>query len=147
MRPSYPLYPLLIDWNTYSPHINHDNTAQRHTPRQYITAFRNSIRHQSSSVTTSYPLITSSLTITDNPIIKLLDTYNSPLILTIDESFKPPATHHVYTPRHPQHLTFAHVTASVTIAALNNSHPRHNEWICRQSRYSLAFNLSPLYTT
>ena len=61
--------------------------------------------------------------ISDHAITNILLTYNSPLILTIDGSFKPFNTQHVYPLNQPQRLTIAHVAASFTIAAINNSHP------------------------
>ena len=49
-------------------------------------------------------------------------------MLTIDGSFKPCPTQHVYPPRQPHPPTLAHTAASVTIAVLNNSHPTQ-QWI------------------
>ena len=53
----------------------------------------------------------------------ILDEYQSPLVLTIDGSFKPSPTINVYPPRQPHPPTMAHAAASVTITALNNTHP------------------------
>ena len=58
----------------------------------------------------------------------ILDEYQSPLVLTIDGSFKPSPTLHVYPPRQPHPPTLAHAAASVTITALNNSHPTQ-QWM------------------
>jgi len=55
--------------------------------------------------------------------MQILDTYASPLILTIDEYSKPPVTQHIHPPHQPQHPTIAYAAASVTITAINNSHP------------------------
>ena len=117
MRLSCPLNTPSTAWNTQSPQIHTDTTSQRHTPRQYITEFCKSIRLKPFSVTS-----------TDNAIMALLDTYDSPLILTIDWSFKPPDTHHIYPPRQPQYPTLAHTAASVTITTINNSHPT-TQWM------------------
>ena len=121
----------------------HSRQTTQYTVCHYITEFRNSIRLQPSSVSTSHPFITGSLNSTDNNIMAILDTYNSPFILTIDESFKPHDTYHIYPPRQPQHPTLAHAAASVTITAINNSHPT-KQWMVLPSIPLLAFNLSPL---
>ena len=106
----------------------HNRQTTQYTACHHITEFRNSIRLQPSSVSTSHPFITGSLNSTDNNIMAILDTYNSPFILTIDESFKPHDTYHIYPPRQPQHPTLAHAAASVTITAINNSHPT-KQWM------------------
>ena len=55
--------------------------------------------------------------------MNLLVTYNSPPILTINGWFKPSYTLHIYPPHQPQTPTLVHTVASVTITAINNSHP------------------------
>ena len=98
MRPSHPLNAPVTTWNTYAPQLHLTTTDKQHTPRHHITEFRNFIRLQSSSASTSHPFITGSIHSTDNDIMTILATYNSPLILTIDGSIKPPNTHHIYPP-------------------------------------------------
>ena len=99
------------------------------TPRHYITAFRDSIRLRPISHSTTHPLTPDSLALTESKIMGILVEYNSPLILTIDGSFKLSTRLHVYpSPRQPHPPTLAHVAASVTITALNNSHPTQ-QWM------------------
>ena len=90
MRPSHQLHAPLNDWNTQSSHLNHTTNTQRPTPSQYITAFCNEICLHYSSMTKTHPHTTGSLTIADNDIMNILEMYNSPFLLTIGESFKPP---------------------------------------------------------
>ena len=58
----------------------------------------------------------------------ILDEYHSPLVLTIDESFKPSPSLHVYPPRQSHPFTLVHTATSVTITTLNNSHPTQ-QWM------------------
>ena len=122
MRSSHPLNAPVTAWNTYSPQLLFTITDKQHTLRHHITEFRNSICLQPSSVSTSHPFVTGSLSSTDTRIMTILDTYKSPLILTIDGPFKPLDTHHIYPPHQPQHPTFAHTAASITSTVINNSH-------------------------
>ena len=128
IRPSYPLNTPVTAWNEYASQLHLTTLDKQQTPLNHITEFCNSIRLQLSSVSTSYPFITGSLHRTDNDIITILATYNSPLILTIDGSFKPSDRHHIYPLRQPQHPTIVHVAASVTITTINNSHPT-TQWM------------------
>ena len=123
MRPSHPPTVPVTAWNTYAPQLHLTTTDKQHTPRHHITEFRNSIRLQPSSTSTSHPFIAGSLHCTDNDIMTIIATYNSLLILAIDVSFKPPDTHHMYPPRQPQHPTLSNAVASVTITVINNSLP------------------------
>jgi len=118
MHPSHPLDAPPSEWNIYSPEQSHHSTQGRN-----INAFREAIRLNHTSHHTTHPLTTGSLTITDSELMDILDEYQSPLVLTIDGSFKPSPTLHVYPPRQPHPPTMAHAAASVTITALNNSHP------------------------
>lgn len=119
MRLSQPLNAPKSDWNTYSPNMNHPTG----TSRQHINELRNAIRLRPSSMSTSYPLTTGSLNISDIEIIDILVTYNFPPILTIDGSFKPSHALHVYQSHQLQTPTLVHAVASITITAINNSHP------------------------
>ena len=118
MYPSHPLDAPPSEWNIYSPEHSHHST-----PGRNINAFREAIRLNPTSHHTTHPLTTGSLTITDRDLMDILDEYQSPLVLTIDGSFKPSPTLNVYPPRQPHPPTMAHAAASVTITALNNSHP------------------------
>ena len=117
----YPSHPL--EWNIYSPNLYYQSNTHRSAPRHYITAFRDSIRLRHTSHIMTHPLIRGSLALADSAIMDILVAYNSPLVLAIDSSFKPSTTQHVYPPRQPQLPTLTHIAASVTITALNNSHP------------------------
>ena len=128
MHPFHPLDAPPSEWNIYSPDRSHLSNTHKSTPGHEITAFREPIRLRPSSHNTTHPLTTGSLALPDSEIIDILGAYNSPLVLTIDESFKPSPTQHVYPPRQPRHLTLAHTAASVTITALNNSHPTQ-QWM------------------
>ena len=122
MIPSYPLNAPLTDWHIYSPDLSHEATSPTPPISQYITRFRDPIRLQPIAPDTTHVLTPRVRCISDKDIMTILDIYASPLILTIDGSFKPSVTQHVYPPNQPQHPTIAHAVASVTIIAINNSH-------------------------
>ena len=123
LHPSYPLDAPPSEWNIYSPEQSHHSTLGRN-----ITTFRESIRLQPTSHHTTHSLTPGSLALTDSEILDILDEYQSPLVLTIDGSFKPSPTLHVYPPRQPHPPTLSHAAASVTITALNNYHPTQ-QWM------------------
>ena len=77
---------------------------------------------------TTHPLTPNALHISDYDITFILKKYNSPLILTIDGSFRPSPIPRIYHPRQPHHPTTAYAAASVTITTINNSTPSRN-WI------------------
>ena len=92
MHPSHFLDAPASEWNIYSPNLSHPPNTHRSTPRNYITAFRDAIRLRPTSHTTTHPLTPSSLAFVDSAIMDILVAYNSPLVLTIDGSFKPSNT-------------------------------------------------------
>ena len=57
----------------------------------------------------------------------ILKKYNSPLILTIDGSFRPSPSPHIYPPHQSHHPTTTYAVVSVTITAINNSTPT-SDW-------------------
>ena len=123
MYPSHPLDAPPSECNIYSPDRSHTSNTHKSTSGHEITAFRDLIRLRLSSHNTTHPLTTGSLSLLNSEIMDILVAYNSPLVLTINGSFKPSPTQHVYPPRQPRHPTLAQGAASVTITALNNSHP------------------------
>lgn len=123
MRLFHPLYVPITERHTYSPNLDHSNNNPRPTLMKCITTFRNTVRFQSSSVNTSHLLTPCDITIKKNDIMIILITYYSPLILTIDGSFKPSHTQHIYPPRQSQKLTLVHAAASIIITTINSSYP------------------------
>ena len=121
-RPSHPLNGPLTDWHTYSPTLIQEEISPTPTPSQYISQFRDLVRLKPTSSDTTHVLIPRVRFVLDNDIMTILDIYTSALILTIEGSFKPLVTHHVYLPHQPHHPTTAHAAVSVTITAINNSH-------------------------
>ena len=85
--------------------------------------FQNTLQFRPSSMHIANPLIPRKYTVSDNEIMNILFVYDSPLIFTIDGSFKPSGTKNIYPPHQSQQLTLAHVVTSVTITPINNSHP------------------------
>ena len=98
MQPSHPLRVPLVDWHGthISPILIYDTNTPNPTPRQYIARFRDHVRFQSNSTNTRHVLTPRMQYASDNDIMTILVTYDSPLRLTIDASFKATTTYHVY---------------------------------------------------
>ena len=86
-------------------------------PRHYMSTFRQQIQLQPLSHEKTHPITTTARSISDFELAAILRTYNSPLIVS------PIRIPHIYPPNQPQHPTVARATASVTVTAINNSHP------------------------
>ena len=111
MRPSHPLLAPVNEWHTYSPTHEHDYDTIQPTPRKSIATFQSSVCFQPTSTTNTHSLAPLPLTILYHAITEILSTYNSPLVLTIDGSFKPSNVQHIFQPQQPQWPTIAHATA------------------------------------
>ena len=121
--PTHPLNAPHSSWHTYRPDLAYPYGTCMPPPRQYISTFRQQIHLQPLSHEKTHPLTTTARSISDFELTTILRTYNSPLIVSIDGSFTPPRIPHIYPPNQPQHPTVAKATASVTVTAINNSHP------------------------
>ena len=118
MRPLYTLLSPPTDWNTDSPTLIRDTSTPSPTPSQYIAQFRDLVQFNPTSTDTTHVLAPRMWCASDKDVMTILAIYASPLIITIDSSFKPFTTQHVYP-----HPTTAHAEDSVTITTINNSHP------------------------
>ena len=124
--PPNPLTTPITDWHTYTPNLTHRPGTSPPSPKEYTDRFCQQVCLHFMSHATTYPLTPNAIHISDYDITLILKNYNSPLILTIDGSFRPSPIPHIYLPHQPHHPTTAYATASITITAINNSTPSRN---------------------
>ena len=96
--PTNPLTVPINDWHTYTPDLTHRPGSTPPPPKEYIDRFRQHIGLHFMTHATTHPLTPHALHISDYDITLILKKYNSPLILTIDGSFRPSPIHHIYPP-------------------------------------------------
>ena len=113
---------LIIDWHIYFPANEHHYSNNMSTPSDLIDTFYLDVWLHLNSRDTAHFLTPHERSIPNHDIVDILINYNSPLILTINESLKLSLAQHINLPYQLQLPAIVHAEASITITDIINSH-------------------------